>query len=75
MNNTEMKLQVEVLSSLGKIYPDKLIGMNTDKISAFSNEAVSFQLAYKKKTVDKSVSLIYVSVETTLPKEFLFNIV
>lgn len=73
MNNTEMKLQVEVLSSLGKIYPDKLIGINTDEISAFSNEAVSFQLAYKKRTRDKSVSLIYVSVETTLPKEFLFE--
>ena len=60
MNNTEMKLQVEVLSSLGKIYPDKLIGINTDEISAFSNEAVSFQLAYKKRTGDKSVSLIFI---------------
>ncbi len=56
-------LETKVISSLGKVFPDKVTGEEIKEYSAFCDEPVSFQIAFK--TSDNALNRrFYVEVET-----------
>ena len=64
-------LATKLVSSLTKIYPDKVNGNVISNISAFKNEPASFQIAYKIQNETASVWPLYVRVETTLDEKYI----
>ena len=60
-----MKLETKIISSLGKVFPDKVQGSEIDKISVFADEPASFQIAYR---IDEArpCELLYAQVETDI---------
>ena len=60
-----MKLETKIISSLGKVFPDKIKGSEIDRISVFADEPASFQIAYR---IDekKPSELLYAQVETDI---------
>ena len=61
-----MKLITKIISSLGKIYPDEVMGERLEKASLLKNEPFSFQVAFKNEDYFNTVKQIYVRVETDL---------
>lgn len=61
-----MKLITKIISSLGKIYPDEVIGNRVEKASLLKNEPFSFQVAFKNEDYFNTVKQIYVRIETNL---------
>ncbi len=60
-----MKLETKIISSLGKVFPDKIQGSEIDRISVFADEPVSFQIAYRIDE-NRPSELLYAQVETDI---------
>ncbi len=60
-----MKLETKIISSLGKVFPDKVQGSEIDRLSVFADEPASFQIAYRIDE-DKPCELLYAQVETDI---------
>ena len=43
-----MGIETKIVSSLAKVFPDKVQGSEIEKISVFADEPASFQIAYRK---------------------------
>ena len=61
-----MKLETKLISSLGKIFPDEVIGDNLNSAILLQNETFSFQVAFKNNNTVREVKPLYVRVETDL---------
>lgn len=70
MNLSEKKvlLETKLISSLGKVFPDEVVGKPLKEVSILQNEAVSFQIAYKSTD---TVFPMYVVVETDIRSEYI----
>lgn len=60
-----MKLETKIISSLGKVFPDKVQGSETESLSVFADEPASFQIAYRIDE-NKPCELLYAQVETDI---------
>lgn len=58
-----MNLETKVISSLGKVFPDKVQGSEITKLSVFADEPASFQIAYRIDEA-KPNELLYAQIET-----------
>lgn len=60
-----MGIETKIVSSLAKVFPDKVQGSEIEKISVFADEPASFQIAYRKdgKAPNK---LLYAIVESDI---------
>ena len=61
-----MRLQTRIISSLTKVFPDKINGSKISKASVMRNEPFSFQVAFKNQETEKCVVPVFVRVETDL---------
>lgn len=61
-----MKLETKLISSLGKIFPDEVKGEGLKSASLLTNEAFSFQVAFKNEESFNEITRVYVRVETDL---------
>ena len=60
-----MKLETKIISSLGKVFPDKVQGSEIERISVFSDEPASFQIAYRIDE-NRPSELLYAQIETDI---------
>ncbi len=60
-----MKLETKIVSSLAKVFPDKVQGSEIDRISVFADEPASFQIAYRIDE-NRPSELLYAQVETDI---------
>lgn len=61
-----MKLKTKLISSLGKVFPDEIIGEKLLSATLLKNEPFSFQVAFKSDDSSNEATLVYVRVETDL---------
>ena len=61
-----LKLKTKLISSLGKIFPDEIIGQKLSSATLLKNEPFSFQVAFKNDDNFNEATLVYVRVETDL---------
>ena len=61
-----MKLQTRLISSLTKVFPDKINGSKLSEASVLRNEPFSFQIAFKNDEKETNVIPVFVRVETDL---------
>ena len=59
-------MKTALLSSLGKIFPDELLGTRPEAVTVFENEPLSFQLAYRLEEPGRA-AMFYPVVESALP--------
>lgn len=59
-----LKLKTKLISSLGKIFPDEIIGQKLSSATLLKNEPFSFQVAFKNDDNFNEATLVYVRVET-----------
>ena len=64
-------LITKTVSSLTKIYPDKVNGERITAATLLQNETFSFQIAFKNETSVDSVLPMYIQVETDLDTKFI----
>lgn len=64
-------LATKIVSSLTKVYPDKVNGTAISEISALKNEPVSFQVAYKIQKETSGVWPLYARVESTIDEKYI----
>lgn len=60
-----MKLETKIISSLGKVFPDKVQGSEIEGLSVFADEPASFQIAYRIDE-DKPGLLLYAVIESDI---------
>ncbi|MBO4734724.1 MAG: DUF4091 domain-containing protein [Clostridia bacterium] len=61
-----MKLQTKLVSSLTKVFPDKVNGNRLKEANVMQNEPFSFQIAFKNSETETDVIPVFVRVETDL---------
>lgn len=61
-----MKIEAKIISSLGKVFPDKVQGSEIESISVFADEPASFQLAYRIEDVKRPSLLMYARIESDI---------
>ena len=61
-----MKLETKLISSLGKVFPDAIAGEELRTASVLEDEPFSFQIAFRNDPFTKTVTHLYVRVETDL---------
>ena len=66
-----MHLETIALSSLSKVFPNKISGEKITKLTAFGNEPVSFQIAFRTFDEDKETSPLFVRVESNLETDYI----
>lgn len=60
-----MIIETKVISSLAKVFPDKIQGSEISGLSVFSDEPASFQIAYRL-TQNKPNMLLYARIESDI---------
>lgn len=63
---SQKALQIKTLSSMAKVFPDKIVGAASKKCCAFRGQEVSFQVAYSLTLPGRSIAEFDVSVESPL---------
>ena len=66
-----MKLQTKLVSSLTKVFPDKINGVRISSASVLQNEPFSFQIAFRNTKEKTEVTPVFVRVQTDLDISFV----
>ncbi|MBR2043640.1 MAG: DUF4091 domain-containing protein [Clostridia bacterium] len=61
-----MNIEAKIVSSLGKVFPDKVQGSEIESLSVFADEPASFQLAYRIEDVKRPSLLMYARIESDI---------
>ena len=63
---SQKALQIKTLSSLAKVFPEKIVGASHKSCRAFRGQEVSFQVAYRLTMPMRSLAEFNVSVDSSL---------
>ncbi len=66
-----MNFETNIVSSLTKVFPDRIMGDRMESATTFRNEPFSFQVAFRSELGDEKVTPVYTTIESNLDIKYI----